>query len=212
VTRSSSARTGASPKQLFAGPVEFVAGAATEEALPIASLPEVAFAGRSNVGKSSLVNALTGRNSLARTSRSPGRTQQINFFSAGGRLLLVDLPGYGFARAAKSRIASWSALIERYLRGRPTLKRVLILIDSRHGLKDSDRELFRFLDSVAVSYQVVLTKIDTADKGEAEARQRDIGAELALHGAAHPEVLATSARKGTGIPTLREAVAALANA
>jgi len=192
---------------LFASGCDFVAGAATVASLPPATLPEVAFVGRSNVGKSSLINALTGRKSLARVSRTPGRTQQINFFRLGGRLMLADLPGYGFARAPKRRIAQWSDLALRYLKGRPTLRRVLILVDSRHGLKDSDRLLFELLDESAVSYQVVLTKIDALKSDDADARARAVGSELAGHVAAHPDVAVTSAETGSGIPELRAALA-----
>jgi GTP-binding protein len=195
-------------RRLFAGACDFVAGAATEAALPPATLTEVAFAGRSNVGKSSLINALTGRKALARVSHTPGRTQQINFFSLGGKLMLVDLPGYGYAKASKQRIGEWSALILRYLQGRAVLRRVLVLVDSRHGLKDSDRDLFGLLDEIGVSYQVVLTKTD--DRSKIENPLAAITAELAGHAAAHPQVIATSAREGTGIPELRAAVAALA--
>jgi GTP-binding protein len=197
-------------RKLFAGPCDFTAGAANPASLPAASSVEVAFAGRSNVGKSSLVNALTGRKTLARVSRTPGRTQQINFFSLAGKLMLVDLPGYGFARAPKGRIAAWSDLIVRYLRGRATLRRVLVLVDSRHGLKDSDRALFDMLDEAAVNYQVVLTKIDSLKTDDATARARAVASELARHVAAHPEVLATSAETGAGIPRLRAELAALA--
>src|SRR5215813_10901737 len=147
-------------RKLFAGPCEFVAGAASIDSLPAIALPEIAFAGRSNVGKSSLVNALTGRRALARTSSSPGHTRQINFFDLGGRLLLVDLPGYGFAQVSRSMKETWQDLASAYLRGRPTLKRVCLLIDSRHGVKDSDRATMKNLDSAAVSYQLVLTKTD----------------------------------------------------
>ncbi len=195
-------------RRLFAGTCEFVAGAATVASLPPASLPEVAFVGRSNVGKSSLINALTGRKSLARVSRTPGRTQQINFFRLGGQLMLADLPGYGFARAPKHRISQWSDLAIRYLKGRATLRRVLVLVDSRHGLKDSDRALFELLDETAVSYQVVLTKIDALKGDDALARARAVGSELAGHVAAYPDVAATSADTGTGIPELRAALAA----
>jgi GTP-binding protein len=195
-------------RRLFAGACDFVAGAATEAALPPAKLTEVAFAGRSNVGKSSLINALTGRKALARVSHTPGRTQQINFFSLGGKLMLVDLPGYGYAKASKQRIGEWSALILRYLQGRAVLRRVLVLVDSRHGLKDSDRDLFGLLDEIGVSYQVVLTKTD--DRSKIENPLAAITAELAGHAAAHPEVIATSAREGTGIPELRASIAALA--
>jgi GTP-binding protein len=191
------------------GEKTFVAGATTVDALPPSSLVEIAFAGRSNVGKSSLLNALTGRNALARVSHTPGRTQQINFFSVAGRCMLVDLPGYGYARAPKKRVAEWSDLIVRYLRGRPKLRRVLSLVDTRHGLKDSDRGLYDLLDEAAVSYQVVLTKADTCHAKEIEARVAEITAELATHAAAHPEILVTSASKGHGIPELRGTLAML---
>ena len=196
-----------SGRLLFAGPCDFVAGAATVASLPAPTLPEVAFVGRSNVGKSSLINALTGRKSLARVSRTPGRTQQINFFRLGGRLMLADLPGYGFARAPKGKIAQWSDLALRYLKSRPTLRRVLVLVDSRHGLKDSDRALFDLLDAGAVSYQVVLTKVDALKGDDAAARARAVGSEVAGHVAAFPEVAATSADSGAGIPELRAALA-----
>src|SRR5882724_7050631 len=153
-------------RKLFAGTCEFVAGAASLESLPAIALPEVAFAGRSNVGKSSLVNALTGRTTLARTSSKPGHTRQINFFDLAQRLYLVDLPGYGFAQVSRSMKETWQDLASAYLRGRPTLKRVCLLIDARHGVKEADRETMKNLDSAAVSYQLVLTKCDrlkTAD-------------------------------------------------
>ena len=190
-------------RRLFAAACEFIAGAASAASLPPPGPPEIAFAGRSNVGKSSLINALMGRKSLARVSRTPGRTQQINFYSVGGRLGLADLPGYGFARAPKRRIAEWSEFALQYLRGRATLRRVLVLVDARHGLKDSDRALFDLLDEAAVSYQIVLTKIDALPAGGPDSRARDIGAELAGHVAAHPMIMATSARTGAGIAELR---------
>ena len=197
-------------RRLFAGPCDFIAGAADPAALPPPAAPEVAFAGRSNVGKSSLINALTGRKSLARVSRTPGRTQQINFFSLAGRLVLADLPGYGFARAPKQRIAQWSDLIYRYLKGRAVLRRVLVLVDARHGLKDSDRGLFDFLDEAAVSYQVVLTKTDALKGGDAVARARAVASELAGHAAAHPDVVVTSSETAAGIAELRAALATFA--
>ena len=196
-------------RRLFASGCEFVAGAATEAALPPPRLTEVAFAGRSNVGKSSLINALTGRKALARVSHTPGRTQQINFFSLGGRLMLVDLPGYGYAKASKQRIGEWSNLILRYLRGRAALRRVLVLVDSRVGLKDSDRDLFGLLDEIGVSYQIVLTKTD--DKPKEKDPLASLAEELAGHPAAHPEIIGTSSREGTGIPELRMALAQLAS-
>ncbi|MBI3453618.1 MAG: YihA family ribosome biogenesis GTP-binding protein [Rhodospirillales bacterium] len=195
---------------LFAGPCGFVAGAARIEALPPTAAPEIAFAGRSNVGKSSLLNALTGRTALARTSKEPGRTQQINFFDLGGRLTLVDLPGYGFARVSKRQKREWSGLIRDYLRGRPTLRRTLVLVDSRHGLKDSDRSLFDLLDEAAVNYQIVLTKADALLPGAAERAREASAAELARHVAAHPEIAITSAQTGAGIPALRATLAGLA--
>ncbi|MAF49033.1 MAG: ribosome biogenesis GTP-binding protein YihA/YsxC [Rhodospirillales bacterium] len=195
---------------LFAGTCEFIMGAAREDQLPATELAEVAFAGRSNVGKSSLINALTGRKALARTSNTPGRTREVNFFLLGEKLMLADLPGYGYARASKSSIANWTELIERYLKGRRPLRRVCLLVDARHGPKDSDRAAMALMDEAAQVYQIVLTK---ADKMKGPALQRIIGkagAELAKHSAAHPEIIATSAVKGTGIAELRAQLAALA--
>lgn len=197
-------------RHLFAQACDFVSGANTLEGLPPDSLTEIAFAGRSNVGKSSLVNSLTGRNTLARTSNTPGRTRQVNFFNLGDRLMLVDLPGYGYARAPKSDIAAWTALIEAYLRGRPSLRRTCLLIDARHGLKDSDETLMTMLDEAAVVYQVVLTKCDKLTKGGLAAMREAVTKALATHVAAYPEIVATSARAGSGIETLRASLAALA--
>jgi GTP-binding protein len=197
-------------RKLFAGPCSFVAGAASLDSLPAISFPEIAFAGRSNVGKSSLVNALTGRRTLARVSSKPGHTRQINFFDLGGRLYLVDLPGYGFAQVSRSTKETWQDLASAYLRGRPTLKRVCLLIDSRHGVKESDRETMKNLDSAAVSYQLVLTK---ADQLKATDVARAIAAAEAVarkHGAAHPEALATSSETGFGISDLRAEIAGVA--
>lgn len=197
-------------RRLFAQACEFSAGAARDDALPFDALPEIAFAGRSNVGKSSLVNALTGRKTLARISRTPGRTQQLNFFTLGHRLTLVDLPGYGFAQASKQAVSSWTGLTWRYLKGRATLRRVLLLVDARHGLKAPDRPVLDLLDDAAVSYQVVLTKIDRTDAAALDARVAALAAELKRHGAAHPAIHLTSAHDGTGIEALRAVLGALA--
>lgn len=197
-------------RRLFAQPCTFTAGIADLAQLPPAALPEVAFAGRSNVGKSSLINALTGRHQLARISRTPGRTQQINLFDLGGRLMLVDLPGYGFAQAPKATAQAWQRLVRTYLRGRSGLMRVCVLIDSRHGLKASDRAFMTLLGEVAVAYQVVLTKVDQVRQGELDDLTDALRAELARMPGAHPEIAPTSARDGIGIDRLRAALAALA--
>lgn len=194
---------------LFAQDCRFVAGAAAHSQIPGDSLPEIAFAGRSNVGKSSLVNALTGRRTLAKVSNTPGRTRQLNFFVLGDRLMLADLPGYGYAQASKEQVANWTKLVERYLLGRASLRRVLLLIDGRHGLKDVDRQVIGKLDRSAVSYQAVLTKVDQLTSSDLEARLAEAAAALGRHPAAHPEVLATSAAKGDGIPALRATLAGL---
>ena len=195
-------------RKLFAGPCEFVAGASSPQSMLAISLPEVAFAGRSNVGKSSLVNALTGRRTLARTSSNPGHTRQINFFDLAGRLFLVDLPGYGFAQVSRSMKEAWQDLASAYLRGRPTLKRVCLLIDSRHGVKDTDRETMKNLDKAAVSYQLVLTKCDQLKAADVPRAVAAAEAVARKHGAAHPEVLPTSSETGFGIPELRAEIAA----
>jgi GTP-binding protein len=179
--------------------------------LPPAGLPEVAFAGRSNVGKSSLINALTGRQKLAATSATPGRTRQINFFRLGGRLLLVDLPGYGYAAAPKAQIAAWTGLIDDYLSGRPTLRRVLLLIDSRHGLKEIDRVTASRLDRAAVSYQIVLTKCDKLSAAELVERRAEVLSGAERHPALHPEAIATSVETGLGLGLLRDEIARLAD-
>jgi len=197
-------------RRLFAAECGFTNGSTRLETIPAAGLPEVAFAGRSNVGKSSLINALTGRNTLARTSNTPGRTQQLNFFDLGRRLVLVDMPGYGYAKAPKTQIAAWNALVNDFLRGRVTLRRVCVLIDARHGLKDVDEPIMKMLDEAAVSYQVVLTKADKVRPNELAARVREIGAALAKHTAAHPVIHATSSETGAGVPVLRAALGALA--
>ena len=195
---------------LFAQECLFVAGAATADAVPAATLPEIAFVGRSNVGKSSLVNALTARKTLARVSITPGRTRQLNFFLLGERLMLVDLPGYGYASASKTDIKAWTGLTRDYLKGRPGLRRVLLLVDSRHGLKQPDREMMKMLDEAAVSYQIVLTKSDKPKPAELERVRKDVAEEAARHVAAHPEIVATSAATGAGIDELRAAVAEFA--
>ena len=196
---------------LFAHDVSFMMGAVAISGLPPADLPEVAFAGRSNVGKSTLINAVAGRLHLARASNSPGRTREVNFFVADGKLRLVDLPGYGFARASRGDVKKFQNLGRDYLRGRPNLKRAYLLIDSRHGLKDVDKEALDAFDTAAVSYQIVLTKADKLKPGEVEAVTARALAAIAKRPAAFPRVLATSAEKGTGIPELRaEIVAACA--
>lgn len=197
-------------RQLFAQAVEFVMGAREEAQLPLPELPEVAFAGRSNVGKSSLVNGLTGRKTLARTSNTPGRTREVNFFRLGNRLMLVDLPGYGYASAPKAEIGRWNRLIRDYLRGRPNLRRVCLLIDARHGIKDADREVMKLLGEAAVNFQVVLTKVDKVKPAELGRLQAAVTTELSTHAAAHPAILATSAFKRRGIEELRAEIAALA--
>jgi GTP-binding protein len=194
---------------LFAQPCDFVAGATDAAALPAPRLPEVAFAGRSNVGKSSLINALTGRRSLARVSNTPGRTQQVNFFDLGHRLMLVDLPGYGYAAVGRKTVGAWSALIQAYLKQRANLRRLCLLIDARHGLKDSDRETMDKLDQAALSYQIVLTKADQVSQDELAVRREDIAAEARRHRAAFPEVITTSAHEDTGIAELRAVLASL---
>ena len=195
---------------LFSRECRFLISAADEKQLPAYDLNEVAFAGRSNVGKSSLMNALTGHNALARTSNTPGRTRLLNFFNLGDRLILVDLPGYGYARASKTDIARWTRLTRGYLKGRAQLRRVCLLIDSRHGLKASDREVMDELDAAAVSYQVVLTKADKMKPGPLAKMVEDTGKALAKRPAAHPHCLVTSSTSGAGIAELRAALAALA--
>jgi GTP-binding protein len=195
-------------RRLFAGRVEFLLSAPALKFLPEPDLPEVAFAGRSNVGKSSLLNALTGRKAIARTSVTPGRTQELNFFEVGepSQLRLVDMPGYGYAKAPLAVVDKWRRLVRDYLRGRVVLKRTLVLIDSRHGVKDVDREMLRMLDEAAVGYRLVLTKADKIKASELEAVLAATQVEARKHAAAFPVVHVTSAEKGMGIAELRAAV------
>ncbi|MBT3334399.1 MAG: YihA family ribosome biogenesis GTP-binding protein [Rhodospirillaceae bacterium] len=195
---------------LFAQECEFVMGVRTEADLPLAELPEVAFAGRSNVGKSSLLNALTNRNTLARTSNTPGRTREVNFFRLGGQLMLVDLPGYGYAKAGKEEIARWNKLIEDYLRGRSNLRRVCLLIDARRGIGAPDRKVMELLDKAAVVYQIILTKVDKEKAGALAKIQATAALEVGRHGAAYPDIMVTSSAKKTGLAEVRAACAALA--
>jgi GTP-binding protein len=194
---------------LFAKECRFVTGAVSMESLPPQGTPEIAFAGRSNVGKSSLINALTGRNHLARASNTPGRTQQINFFDLGGRLTLVDLPGYGYAEAPKDQIARWTEFVNDYLRGRQSLRRACVLIDSRHGLKENDLEVMTMLDKAAVPYQIVLTKADKIKPSALNNLQGKIAEDIKRRPAAFPEILATSSESGLGIAGMRAALTAL---
>ena len=196
-------------RSLFSGHWQFVAAAGTPVSLPPMRGTEIAFAGRSNVGKSSLINALTGRKNLARISRTPGRTQELIFFTNGEGLNVVDMPGYGYAAAAKSKIAAWTALIDAFLRGRSNLARVYLLVDARHGLKSADAPALDALGQAAVSHQIVLTKCDEVKSAELAARIAEIEAALAKHPAAFPRVIPTSSHDATGIPELRAAIARL---
>jgi GTP-binding protein len=195
-------------RKIFSGPITFLKSAPTLEHIPQPDVNEVAFAGRSNVGKSSLLNALTNRNGLARTSNTPGRTQELNFFDVGEPLnfRLVDMPGYGFAKAPKDVVKKWRFLINDFLRGRQVLKRTLVLIDSRHGVKDVDREVMEMLDQAAVSYRIILTKADKIKATELDAVFAATTAEVRKRPAAHPDIIATSAEKGLGMAELRAAV------
>ncbi|WP_449040732.1 ribosome biogenesis GTP-binding protein YihA/YsxC [Paracoccus sp. (in: a-proteobacteria)] len=195
-----------SGRLLFAGPVDFIKGVVAMEGLPDPDRPEICFAGRSNVGKSSLINALTGRKGIARASNTPGRTQELNFFALGDRAYLVDLPGYGFAKAPVAVVAKWQALQKRYLAGRPNLRRVFALIDARHGIKAVDHETMTLLDRSAVPFQVVVTKADKIGSGALERTLVQIEAELQKHPAAFPELIVTSAEKGHGLETLRAVI------
>lgn len=190
-------------RKLFAGPCDFMLGVAALKQLPDASLPEIAFAGRSNVGKSSLLNALTNRKTLAKTSNTPGRTQQLNYFNLGDKLHIVDMPGYGYAKVSKEQRDEWTRLIFDYLRGRPTLRCVLILIDSRHGLKDSDIMLMEMLDEAAVNYRIILTKSDKTKNAELEKISVKTKEIIKKHPAAYPDIHATSSSKGNGIAELK---------
>jgi GTP-binding protein len=194
---------------LFSGPCDFVLGVAGLEQLPSADRTEVAFAGRSNVGKSSLINGLTGRNGLARTSNTPGRTQQLNFFDLGGALYIVDMPGYGYAKVSKKQRSAWDRLIKDYLRGRQNLRCVFILIDGRHGMKESDEHLMTMLDEAAVNYRIVLTKCDKSKKLELEKIKENLSAVLKKHPAAYPEFIETSSLKDKGLAELRATITSL---
>jgi len=191
---------------LFRLPIDFVKGVVDESGLPAADRPEIAFAGRSNVGKSSLINALCNRKNLARTSNTPGRTREINYFTIGDEAFLVDMPGYGFAKVPKEMVAGWTKLIEKYLRGRLNLKRTFVLIDSRHGIKKKDLEIMEKLDSSAVLYQIVLTKTDKIKTGELEKRIAETEVIIKKHPAAFPLLIATSSNKGEGIDELKGAI------
>lgn len=194
-------------RKLFAGSCDFMLGVAGLQQLPTADMPEVAFAGRSNVGKSSLLNALTTRKDLARTSHTPGRTQQLNFFNLSEQIYLVDMPGYGYAKVSKTQRDEWTKLIYDYLRGRPNLRCVFILIDSRHGLKDSDIELMKMLDETAVQYRIILTKADKVKSQEQQSVSAAIIKTLKTHAAGFPGVMATSAHKNGGVENLRAVIA-----
>ena len=194
---------------LFAGPVTFVKGVVAMSGLPPADRLEVCFAGRSNVGKSSLINALTGRKTLARASNTPGRTQEINYFALGEERYLVDLPGYGYAEAPVAVVAKWQALLKQYLSGRATLRRAFVLIDARHGVKAVDEEILMLLDRSAVTFQAVLTKVDKISRTELEAVIEQVKGALGKHAAAYPEIVVTSSEKGEGIETLRALIATM---
>jgi GTP-binding protein len=208
MSEGADAELGERARKLFAGPIEFLKSAPELRFLPDPEVPEIAFAGRSNVGKSSLLNALTNRNKLARTSNTPGRTQELNFFDVGEplQLRLVDMPGYGFAEAPKDMVKRWRFLINDFLRGRAVLKRALVLVDSRHGLKDVDRDVMKMLDDAAVSYHLVLTKADKIKPTALAAMVEATAAEARGHPAAHPTLFRTSSETGEGIAELRTAI------
>lgn len=203
------AQTAERGRLLFAGETEFVKGVVAMSGLPDPDRMEVCFAGRSNVGKSSLINALTGTKALARASNTPGRTQEINFFTAGDSHYLVDLPGYGYANAPLPVVEKWQRLLKQYLSGRQTLRRAFVLIDARHGVKKVDDEIMSLLDSSAVTFQVVLTKADKVKEKEREKILEQVRGALTKHPAAYPEIVVTSSEKGWGIPTLRAIIATL---
>ena len=196
-------------RKLFAGQSEFLKGVVAMSGLPPADRLEVCFAGRSNVGKSSLINALTGTKALARASNTPGRTQEINFFTQGPELYLVDLPGYGYANAPLDKVEKWQRLLNQYLSGRPTLRRAFVLIDTRHGIKAVDQEILKLLDSSAVTFQCVMTKADKVKDKERDKVLSQVREALSKHPAAYPEIVMTSSEKGWGIPTLRSIIATL---
>lgn len=196
-------------RRLFAGDWNFASAASSPKSLPAMAGPEIAFAGRSNVGKSSLINALTGRRALARTSNTPGRTQELIFFNGPHRLVGVDMPGYGYAAAAKSKIVAWTSLIMNYLQGRATLARVYLLVDARHGLKETDQSILDTLSETAVSHQIVLTKCDQIGAAELAERMAAVAAAIRKRPAAFPDLIATSAKSGAGIAELRAAIARL---
>ncbi len=199
-------------RKLFAGPCDFVAGATTTDVFPMPTLPEIAFVGRSNAGKSSIINAITGRGALARVSHTPGRTRQINFFDLGGKVMLADLPGYGYAKASKTMTAEWNVLITAYLRGRPSLRRVVLLVDSRRGIMASDEDVLTMLDKAAMSTLVVLTKIDEMKSKELAAALETAEKQAAKHTAAYPQVFATSAHAKRGLDPLKLNLLLLAEA